>query len=281
MKKITRGFVSSFDEQLLYSEMYENTQHPRFSLVLLHGMGGDLNFIRPFVDHLLKKYQSLRCIIYDSRGHGLSANSFPGQLPQMEDVSARDLQAVCHHYRLDQPIIVGHSFGGMAVQHYVNLQLSPHPEHLFLLNAPLSTPQIGINRQFWFKQLQNSHSKVAATRSVTAHLRFSQSHDLDPIRIFYDLKTTGFNQWLLLYLSTLGWRNPSPQKINHQRTTVILGKKDFLLRHKTQQSIFSALDQAHHYLLNTNHHQAYLVAKEQLGQIIADRLRLTASQPKS
>jgi pimeloyl-ACP methyl ester carboxylesterase len=79
--------------------------------VLLHGLGApQRSWDR--VAPLLAPH--LRVVTYDQRGHGASATASDYSL----DVFLADLQAVRDAFALEQPLLVGHSFGGLlAVEH--------------------------------------------------------------------------------------------------------------------------------------------------------------------
>jgi pimeloyl-ACP methyl ester carboxylesterase len=81
------------------------------SAVLLHGLGApQRSWDR--VAPLLAPH--LRVVTYDQRGHGASAAAADYSL----DAFLADLQAVLDGLALEQPLLVGHSFGGLlAVEH--------------------------------------------------------------------------------------------------------------------------------------------------------------------
>lgn len=78
-------------------------------VVLVHGgPGPNLGFFRSFPDLLSARF---RVVLYDQRGHGRST-------ADADDFSwaalASDLEAVCAELALDDPLIVGHSWGGQV-----------------------------------------------------------------------------------------------------------------------------------------------------------------------
>jgi pimeloyl-ACP methyl ester carboxylesterase len=80
------------------------------SAVLLHGLGApqrSWDRVAPLAPHV-------RVVTYDQRGHGASAAASDYSL----DAFLADLQAVLDASALEDPLLVGHSFGGLlAVEH--------------------------------------------------------------------------------------------------------------------------------------------------------------------
>ncbi|GAA2212283.1 hypothetical protein GCM10009850_077450 [Nonomuraea monospora] len=75
-------------------------------VLLLHGLGGTLlhwDAVAPLLTG------SHRVVAMDLRGHGLS-----GDGPWEWEAVLDDVQAVIDHLGLDQPLVVGHSLGGMV-----------------------------------------------------------------------------------------------------------------------------------------------------------------------
>jgi pimeloyl-ACP methyl ester carboxylesterase len=78
-------------------------------VLLLHGLGGTLLHWDEVASLLTGSH---RVIAMDLRGHGLS-----GEGPWEWEAVLDDVQAVIDHFGLDDPLVVGHSLGGMvAVQ---------------------------------------------------------------------------------------------------------------------------------------------------------------------
>ena len=77
-------------------------------LIVLHG-GPDFDqaYLRPELDELADAY---RLIYYDQRGRGKSAEDVrPENVTLASHLS--DLDAVRRHFRLDAPVLLGHSWG--------------------------------------------------------------------------------------------------------------------------------------------------------------------------
>lgn len=75
-------------------------------IVLLHGAGGNLLAWETMVPRMTDSY---RVLAVDLRGHGRS-----GDGPWEWDAVLGDLEAVIDHFKLADPVVVGHSLGGMV-----------------------------------------------------------------------------------------------------------------------------------------------------------------------
>jgi pimeloyl-ACP methyl ester carboxylesterase len=81
-------------------------------LVLIHGIGSTSDTWRPVIDELADAF---RLFAIDLRGHGESDKPDTGYL--VEDY-ARDLQGVIGGLGLEQPLLMGHSLGGMTTMRW-------------------------------------------------------------------------------------------------------------------------------------------------------------------
>lgn len=79
-------------------------------LVLLHGLGPDQRSMESLADALTAKF---RVITYDQRGWGASTAG-----PWTFAAAVDDLSAVVAGYELANPVVVGHSLGGMIALMY-------------------------------------------------------------------------------------------------------------------------------------------------------------------
>lgn len=88
-------------------------------LVLVHGLGSDLETWRPVLDRLRASH---RTIAYDQRGHGASD---PGGEYSVEAL-AGDLERVVEPMHLGKFWLVGHSFSGTVISAYA----ARHPDQV-------------------------------------------------------------------------------------------------------------------------------------------------------
>lgn len=121
---------------------YEAAGDPRRpSLVFLHGIGGAARGWRAQLDAFQDKY---RAIAWDMPGYGRSA-----PLPA---VSIASLAAALHDFLQQvgavKPCLVGHSIGGMIVQHF----LVDHPTAAVSVVLAQTSPAFGSSDGEWQKQ---------------------------------------------------------------------------------------------------------------------------------
>lgn len=109
----TEARIRSFDGTELAVHVVGPTRTPRDAptLVLVHGFSADLTLWHYQWKGLSR---SFRCVLYDQRGHGLSAPAAGGDYSL--EALARDLQAVLDAEASRGPVVlIGHSMGGMTV----------------------------------------------------------------------------------------------------------------------------------------------------------------------
>ena len=135
-------------------------------LIVLHG-GPDFDqaYLRPELDELADTY---RLIYYDQRGRGKSAeNVRPENVTLASDLS--DLDAVRRHFRLDAPVLLGHSWGTLLALEFARR----HPtrvSHLVLMNpAPVSQAQVATLRQSYVAQLGSDMDRQRAIQAEAAY----------------------------------------------------------------------------------------------------------------
>ena len=110
----TERRIASFDGTVLAVAEAGPRHAPAPTLVFVHGFSLDLTTWHYQWTRLASRH---RCVLYDARGHGLSARAATGDY-SMESLG-RDLKAVldavCPAASGESVVLVGHSMGGMAV----------------------------------------------------------------------------------------------------------------------------------------------------------------------
>ncbi len=91
------------------------------AVILVHGLGSDLEVWRPVLDHLRARR---RAVAYDQRGHGRSEKAGDG-VYTIEALVA-DLEAVHRGLGLGPVVLVGHSMSGEVLTTYAGA----HPERV-------------------------------------------------------------------------------------------------------------------------------------------------------
>jgi pimeloyl-ACP methyl ester carboxylesterase len=146
--------VTTEDGVLLQAEEH-GSPDGAVTVVMLHGYQLSQRLWGRQVDALLRRYDRLRVVTYDHRGHGRSGRSDPERatLHQL----GRDLNAVLDQLVPEGPVVlVGHSMGGMTIMSFAE----QHPEVIdarVRAVAPLSTSAAGLADNDW-----GLHPRVAA-----------------------------------------------------------------------------------------------------------------------
>lgn len=125
------------------------------TLILIHGGPGfDHSSFKPFFSGLSDLAQ---IVYFDLRGHGRSTPR-----PASEwtlDTFADDVVRLCHVLGVEQPIVLGQSFGGFVAQRY----LARHPGHPSKVILSSTTHHLGLARKVaWFEKLGGPQAAEAA-----------------------------------------------------------------------------------------------------------------------
>ena len=119
-------------------------------VIVLHG-GPDFDqgYLLPDLDRLKDDF---RLIYYDQRGRGRSAeNVRPEDVTLLSDLD--DLDRVRQHFRLDAPVLLGHSWGAVLALEYA-LRHPDRVSFMILMNpAPASTSDVGVMRKNYLNKL--------------------------------------------------------------------------------------------------------------------------------
>lgn len=120
------------------------------SVIVLHG-GPDFDhgYLLPDLDRLKDAF---RLIYYDQRGRGRSAEQVrPTDVTLTSDLD--DLDKVREHFRLEAPVLLGHSWGAVLALEYA-LRYPKRVSHLILMNpAPVSTSDVAVLRKAYLEKL--------------------------------------------------------------------------------------------------------------------------------
>ena len=88
---------------------YDDVGHGDAPVLLVHGMSCNRTHWKAQVDFLAQHH---RVVAYDQRGHGESSLAADGEYGVPSFVS--DACRLCAHLGLEQPIVMGHSLGGVT-----------------------------------------------------------------------------------------------------------------------------------------------------------------------
>lgn len=128
-------YLTSFDEtKICYQKHLNNNQS---TLILLHGLGGDLTAWNEEIEYLKDNYN---IIAVDLRGHGESDRLTDLQGYSLDNF-AKDIYTLIQTENIQNPILVGHCFGGM-ISMLVCLKYPSLLEKLILIDTSYKPPHI-------------------------------------------------------------------------------------------------------------------------------------------
>lgn len=265
--------ITSFDGEKLTTVAQGNLSNPTKTLVLLSGLGGGISAWTFICEVLLKVRPDFRCIVVDMRGHSRSSHVFPASEHSFFEVLARDIAVVCEFYNCNNPVLVGHSLGGMAIQTYLQLQLSPTPQKIVLICAPFMTQVLPAFIGEWAYKLlsiwSNFFRHTFPSMTIATHLKHKNSFDFSLLRISHDIVTVGLPAFILYWLCILS-REATPQSAFENHTVkLIFGTRDLILPTFKQNLISNflpnceveSIDSSHNAVVNEPAAVANILAK--------------------
>lgn len=150
----TVGFVSGAGAGIYFKTLGEG-----FPLLLLHGgPGADHSDFLPYLEPLAR---NCRLVLVDERGSGRSERLADPRGYTLENM-VRDLERLRTHLRLEQWVVLGHSFGGILAQAYA----VRHPRRVAgLILAGTATSARAVNSDF---------ARIRQAASKSARLQLDQ-----------------------------------------------------------------------------------------------------------
>jgi len=139
--------------------------HGQPVIVLHGGPDFDHSYFLPDLDQLKDGF---RLIYYDQRGRGRSADQVrPQDVRLTSDID--DLDKVRQHFRLDAPVLLGHSWGAVLALEYA-LRHPARVSHLILMNpAPASASDFAVLRKTYLEKLGANMDRQRAIVSGVAY----------------------------------------------------------------------------------------------------------------
>jgi len=189
--------IKSFDGTNITYDIYYGKNKKNF-LIFVHGVGSNLESwkeIRLFFHKL-----GIPTIALDLRGHGKSDR--PKSLENYDLKNfARDIKEIMNKEHISNPILIGHSMGGMVVLTFHELYPNLAKEYI-IISSSYKTP----------KKLRKIFKKIASlivflNKKLTSinppsiaeygpRNPFFSHNDVHIGRIFRDMKKTSFKSWL-------------------------------------------------------------------------------------
>lgn len=140
-------------------------------LVFIHGWAASHRFWK----HQIKKFQkAYRVLAYDLRGHG-DSDKPPTGYTISDHIT--DLETLLTQEKISEPILIGHSLGGMIALQYALESLNPPGALVLVGTSPHPVPTFKRSIQFSFLSWIISLSRVRAAKFTRSQIF---SPDVDP-----------------------------------------------------------------------------------------------------
>lgn len=249
------NYFQSFDGEKIAYFIHQNPPEAKKTIILIHGFGGDTHLIKNFVNALCEN-DDHKIISYMLRGHANSSRNFPNNFAYIEETHSHDLQALLQHLKVENPIFIGHSLGGIILQSYINQKLKPQPQQTIFICT--TTKMFGLDyfRKYLYQLITlfpNSETNFKK-QNQEFYEKFKNSWDLDITRFYYDTQVVGgFINWMLYFFSLHGWENHHLNLIDKANNYYIYGKRDIIVPKLLQEQRLEDLNKINKIEINSGH----------------------------
>ena len=263
-------YFKSFDDEKIAYKVHQQPNNPIDSIIIVHGFGGDLAFLEDLVEVLKKKNEKKEIISLVLRGHSFSSKTFPQNENYLEVVHAKDLHELIKHLKINNPIIIGHSLGGILIQSYINQDLLPKPKKVFFVCS--TTQMVGINilRKVFYKILTKTPNNNInfKTKDRLFYNQFKKGWDINIKRYLHDTTVIGnIFLWFIHFLSINGWKNNNIKQLDNKDYYYIFGKNDIIVPSFKQYKNIKSLNKLNKIEINSGHISP-LTHPKQLAELI-------------
>lgn len=240
--------IISFDGTKIF---YKIKKQSKPYLVLLHGGSGSSHswlFQQP---NFLENSYSL--IIPDQRGHGRSGRSRQFDFYNITNYS-RDINSILEQEGISQVTLIGHSLGGQIAQEFY----SKYPDKvtaLVLISSKFIDPRPSIILHFvnfllYFVFYLPFFGKPSS--NYTDYRKYTQTADLNPLRIFSDIKVCSLKTYAATLIVGNNFNNRDYANIKVP-TLLLHGKQDLILSYAEMEKVSKQHENFYLESLETNH----------------------------
>lgn len=211
-----------------------------YTLVFLHGVGGDLRAWDDERSYFSK--QKISTLAIDLRGHGKSDRPKREQEYKIKNF-AMDVRSVIQKENLRNYILVGHCFGGMVAVTYHRYFPKSAKAYVLIDTASKSSSLLQkafrISREAYTRlqtihnQLQIPKKDITIAQGIPKkwreHNLFKGTGEFNLRRIYSDIVFTGLKSWLLTYEAVAKYNGESILKRITQPVLILQGEDDIVI----------------------------------------------------
>lgn len=245
-------FVTTDKTKIFYTlNRYENTN---YTLVFLHGLGGDMTAWSPIIKDLNKR--KISNLYLDLRGHGFSSRPLLVSSYNLNRMS-EDITEILFKLKLENYILIGHCFGGIVSTHVVSS--SPNIcNKLILVNTPIKAPVLGgFTKKEILSGLLQKIASILPRSKRSVHRDFTKfigTADYSIKRLLSDILATSLRSYISILSITLKLDIIPILKQIKIPTLVISGTNDSIAGPKTAKVIASNISRSRLVLIKGENH---------------------------
>lgn len=256
-QKSTTLFVPSYDGVNLSVRYYGDIKNKVNAFFCISGLGGSSTAWDVFAETIQEQLPDALIISFDMRGHNKSGAVFPPLLDDIFRTLALDVEALCQHFGLSEPIFIGHSLGGLVVLSYLEHTPGPIPVATYLLNTPFvckflptafHKPLYSLMRHC--APLERNNRKMFTPEM---HAKYKNSWDFSPGRVWQDISCMGIFEFFLFWLVTLSAPKQTYATEYATQLHCIYGEKDLVVSKENILHLHSHFLHSKLFGVDTNH----------------------------
>lgn len=248
--------IKSFDSESINYHLFRHDPNSGEYLIIIPGFGGDINFYNDALNLIKQQKPHLNLVVTFLRGHGFSTKNFPDVSAHITQIHAQDLLALIKKLRPKKLYLVGHSFGGVILQDYLNIDQSIKPEKFFLFCSTTKMLGIKVFSQIAYQILANwpKQTKPFSHQTPNFYKRFGSSWDLDFKRWLHDCSVVGgVIPWLAHFIAMSAWENKFIKNLDLESGYYFYGKQDIIVPKLIQLANLKNLNKINKIELNCGH----------------------------
>lgn len=136
-----KKYITTTDGIRLYYETYLTNQFRKPQVLLLHGVGGDLDAWQ-YVNIILL-INNISVLTLDLRGHGFSTHPLASSAYQIDNL-VNDIKIILEIEKIEKINIVGHCYGAVVAEHFA-LKFPFYLNSLILISGTYRPPKYLFN----------------------------------------------------------------------------------------------------------------------------------------
>ncbi len=268
--------ISCGDLGTIATRIYGNQSLRGTIYLCISGIGGSATAWDTFAKTVCTVDKQATVIAYDHRCHGLSTRVLRPFTRDIFYTFGLDTAHIIEKLGIKSVVLIGHSFGGLIALSCIANKLVKNVSAVYCFSTPFSTTCLSptLHNQCYeiLKLLPTTGNDHRVPYSTALHLRYKDSWDFSPGRIYHDIQSVGVLQFVLLWLLILSAPQQSFENLPPEtRYFCIHSDYDQVVSKRNSTALCRALPEVTERALLTNHNSIVNQASEAALYVAATR----------